>query len=262
MKTVITAFAFIIPVTLASPVPCVSGAYATYQALSGGCSVGDAVFTNFSALSFVNSAGVPALTADEIEVIPGGTPTDATLTFVYLSATGAPTPVTLSSSGQLFSFGLNFDITVSPSSLSGIQMASTFSNTSPGSVSTTKTAQLIGGPTFAPSTVSDGGVSNAMGTYNGAIIPVSGVGTFLITDTTSLQAQSGSVTQAGFENFFDLTPASNAATPELGTLVLLGAGLIFLSLTGRATRKRRVKPVPPPSGIQIARLIPNRQVVS
>ncbi len=235
MKTLITALC-ILPVAFAAPA-CVTGTYASYQALSSGCSIGDAAFSNFSALSFVNSGVVP-LTASEIEVIPSGTPTDAILTFVYLNADGTATPVTVNSSGQIFAFGLNFDVAASPSTLTGIQMASTFSNTSPGSVSTTKTAELLGGPTFSPSTVSDGGVSNAMGTYSGTLIPVSGVGTFFITDATSLQAQSGSVTQTGFENSFLLTPASTT-TPEVGSLAMLGSGLVFLGLIASSTRKRR-----------------------
>lgn len=241
MKTVLTAVCLcLVPAALASPAACVTGTYASYQALSGGCSVGDAVFSNFSGLAFVNT-GIDALTPSEIDVIPSGTSTDAMLTFVYLNSNGVATPVTVDSNGQIFAFGFDFDVTVSPSILTGIQIASTFSNTTPGSVSTTKTAQLEGGPTFAPSTVSDGGVSNPMGTYDGVLIPVSGVGTFVISDTTSLQAQTGSVTQAGFDNTFDLA-ASNATTPEVGSFVMIGSGLVFLSvLTGSNRRRKRTK---------------------
>lgn len=241
MKTLITIVCLSIPAASASTA-CVTGSYASYQALSGGCSIGDAMFSNFSALSFVNSPGVPKLANTEIQVIPSGSPTDATLTFVYLNDLGIDTPVTLNAAGQLFAFGLTFDIAVSPSVLDAIQMASTFSNTNPGDVSATKTAQLLaGGPEFT-STVSSGGASNVMGTYDGGLTPVSGTGTFMINDTTSLQAQSGAVTQVGFENSFVLTPGDAAPTAEVGSLIMLGSGLIFLGLLGTsAGARKRVK---------------------
>ena len=238
MKIFISALCFCVVPALALPTACVTGTYASYQALSGGCTIGDAMFSNFSSLSFVNSPGVGTLTASEIEVIPSGSATDALLSFVYLDANAAPSPVTLNQNGQIFSFGLSFDLLVSPSTLTGIQMSSTFSNTSPGSASASKTAQLLSGGPAITSTVNDGGISNALGTYAGAVMPVSGVGTFLITDTTSLQAQTGSVTQSGFTNSFLLTPASTA-TPEIGSLAMIGSGLVFLSMVASSTRKRR-----------------------
>lgn len=238
MKIFISALCFCVVPALALPTACMTGTYASYQALSGGCTIGDAMFSNFSSLSFVNSPGVAPLTASEIEVIPSGTSTDALLSFVYLDANAAPSPVTLNQNGQIFSFGLSFDLLVSPSTLTGIQMSSTFSNTSPGSASASKTAQLLSGGPAITSTVNDGGISNALGTYAGAVMPVSGVGTFLITDTTSLQAQTGSVTQSGFTNSFLLTPASTA-TPEIGSLAMIGSGLVFLSMVASSTRKRR-----------------------
>jgi len=236
MKILITALCLCVVPAVAAPA-CVTGTYASYQALSGGCTVGDGTFSNFSNLSFVNSPGVPTLTASEIEVIPSGTATEDLLTFVYLNANAVPTPVTVNQNGQIFSVGLSFDVLVTPSALSGIQMDSTFSNTAPGGVSASKTAQLPTGGAIT-STVNDGGVSNAMGTYFGSVMPVTGVGTFLITDTTSLQAQTGSVTQAGFANAFLLTPPT-AATPEVGSLAMIGSGLVFLGMAGNATRRRK-----------------------
>jgi hypothetical protein len=189
----------------------------------------------------VNSPGVPQLTSSEILVTPSGTATDAALSFVYLNAAGAVAPVTVNQLGQIFSFGLSFQVLVSPSALAGIQMDSTFGNTSPGSASATKTAQLQTGGPMVTSTVSDGGISNPTGTYTGTLMPVSGVGTFIITDTTSLQAQSGSVTQSGFANSFLLNAASTT-TPEPRTFATIGAGLIFLSLIASSTRKRHRQP--------------------
>ena len=143
---------------------CVTGSYTSYVALgAGGCLVGDATFNNFSGLGFVNSAGVPALTTDQIQIVPSGSLTNATLTFVYVSSPGGPpTPVTVSTTGAIFSFGFSYDLVVSPSNLSSVQMSSTFSNTAQGGVSSTKNAQL-GGSTFT-SQVSDNNTSNALAT--------------------------------------------------------------------------------------------------
>ncbi len=237
MKTLITVLCVGAIPALAAPA-CVMGTYASYQALAGGCSIGDATFSNFSSLLFLNSPGVPALTSSQIEVIPSGTSTSDMLTFVYLNAAGAPTPVTVNANGQIFSFGMNFQIVVTPSALTGIQMSSTFSNTMPGSVSATKTIQPVGGPILVSSTVNDAGISHALGTLSGLVMPVSGVGAFLVTDTTSLQAQTGSVTQVGFANSFNIGPISTA-TPEIASQAMIGGGLVFLSLVANSMRKRK-----------------------
>jgi len=237
MKTLITVLCVGAIPALAAPA-CVSGTYASYQALAGGCSIGDATFSNFSGLTFLNSPGVPALTASEIEVIPSSAATTDMLTFVYLNAAGAPTPVTVNTNGQIFSFGMSFQIVATPSALTGIQMSSTFANTMPGSVSATKSIQPIGGGTAVSSTVNDGGTSHALGTVNGLVMPVSGVGAFLVTDTTSLQAQTGIVTQAGFSNSFILGPIV-APTPEIASQAMIGGGLVFLSLLANSMRKRK-----------------------
>jgi hypothetical protein len=237
MKILIPALFLCVAPAFAAPA-CVTGTYASYQALSGGCMIGNALFTNFSSLSFVNSPGVGTLTPSEIDVIPSGIPTDDMLTFEYLNAAGTPTPVIVNQNGQIFSFGMSFDIVVNPGSLTGIEMSSTFGNTAPGSASASKSAQPLGGGPAITSTVNDGGISNAMGTYSGAVMPITGSGTFLITDTTSLQAQTGAVTQSGFANSFLLAPGTTA-TPEIGSLAMIGSGLVFLSMVANSTRRRK-----------------------
>ncbi|HEV1284527.1 MAG TPA: hypothetical protein VNU44_04425 [Bryobacteraceae bacterium] len=237
MKLLIPALCLCVVPALAAPA-CATGTYASYQALSGGCSIGNALFSNFSALSFVNSPGVGTLTPGEIEVIPSGSLSDDVLTFMYLNAAGSPTPVTLNQNGQVFSLGLSYDIVVTPGSLTGIEMSSTFGNTAPGSASASKTAQPVGGGSAITSTVNDGGISNSQGTYSGAVMPVTGAGTFLITDTTSLQAQTGSATQSGFANSFLVSPGATA-TPEIGSLTMIGSGLVFLSMIASSTRRRK-----------------------
>ena len=236
MKTLITVLCVGAIPALAAPA-CVSGTYASYQALAGGCSIGDATFSNFSGLTFLNSPGVPALTASEIEVIPSSTATSDLLTFVYLNAAGAPTPVTVNTNGQVFSFGMSYQIVVTPSALTGIQMSSTYGNTMPGSISASKTIQPVGGGPMVTSTVTDAGTNHVMATYNGLVVPVSGVGAFLVTDTTSLQAQTGVVTEAGFANTFNIGPF--APTPEIASQAMIGGGLVFLSLLANSMRKRK-----------------------
>jgi hypothetical protein len=238
MKTLLPALCLCVVPMMAAPAACVTGTYASYEALASGCSIDDAVFSNFSTLSFVNTL-VAQLPASQILVIPSGTLTDVFLTFEYLNAAGAPSAVSLSSAGQIFSMGFNYQITVSPSKLSSIQMDSTFSNTAPGSVSATKTAQLLGGGPTYTSTVSDNGVSNVLGTQTGTVMPVAGTGTFVITDTTSLQAQTGAVAQSNFANSFVLSPATN--TPEVQSLAMIGSGLVFLGLISASTRKKGQK---------------------
>jgi hypothetical protein len=238
MKTLIPVLCLCVVPAFAAPTACLPGTYASYQALSGGCTIGNALFSNFSNLSFVNSPGVGTLTPGEIEVIPSGNSTDDMLTFVYMNANATPTPVTVNQNGQVFSLGLSYDIVVTPGSLTGIEMSSTFGNTAPGSASASKSAQPVGGGPAITSTVNDGGISNLLGTYNGAVIPVTGSGTFLITDTTSLQAQTGSVTQSGFANSF-LVSSGTTATPEIGSLAMIGSGLVFLSMVASSTRRRR-----------------------
>jgi hypothetical protein len=237
MKLLIPALCLCVVPALAAPA-CATGTYASYQALSGGCSIGNALFSNFSALSFVNSPGVGTLTPSEIEVIPSGSLSDDMLTFMYLNGVGTPTAVTVNQNGQVFSLGFSYDIVVTPGSLTGIEMSSTFGNTAPGSASASKTAQPVGGGSAITSTVNDGGISNSQGTYSGAVMPVTGAGTFLITDTTSLQAQTGMVTQSGFGNSFLISSAATA-TPEIGSLAMIGSGLVFLSMIASSTRRRK-----------------------
>lgn len=245
MKTLIIALCLSVVPALASPTGCVAGTYQSYVALSGGCTIGDALFSNFSGLTFVNSPGVSTLATDQIQVMPSGTSTDAMLTFVFLDTNGDPLPVTLNTNGQIFSMGLSFDVVVSPSNLTGIQMGATFSNTAPANVSASKSVQLLAGGPQITSTVNDEGISNALGNHLGTLMPVSGVGTFLVTDTTSLQAQTGSVSEASFTNSFFLGPQT-VPTPEIGSLLMIGTGLVFVSALASSTRRRkRAKGVDP-----------------
>ncbi|HWZ34309.1 MAG TPA: hypothetical protein VNX18_23385 [Bryobacteraceae bacterium] len=223
----------------ALPAACNTGTYTSYVALgSTGCTDGDATFSNFSGLNFQNF-GISGLTTDEIQVIPGGTLLAPTLTFLYLNATGAPTPVTVNVNGQQFAMGFNYLMTLSGAVLRDIQMDSVFNNTTPGSVSATKGAQLQTGGTVFTSTVNDQGANNASANHVGNVVPTSGTGVWVITDGVSLQAQSGGVaTQTSFENLFILDQITTN-TPETATMLMMGTGLIGLSLLSRRRRGSR-----------------------
>jgi len=232
----VTAFA---AVAYATPA-CITGTYASYVALgSGGCVLGDSTVGTFSNLSFVNTPDVPPLPAADIEVVAGGTLTAPTLTFIYTNAAGVPTPVNLNTNGSVFSFGFNYQMTPNGANLTSIQEDSTFSNTTPGSVSATKSVQLQSGGTVFTSTVSDQGTShNPSATLPGSIVPVTGSGTWVIADTISLQAQTGGlVSSSGVENLFVLTATSG--TPEPLTAFMIGSGLLCLGLV--APRRRSTK---------------------
>src|SRR5262249_44529538 len=146
---------------------------------------------------------------------------------------------TVNQNGQIFSFNLNYQMTLTGASLIDIQMASTFSNTNPGSASATKNAQLLSGGTIFTSTVNDGGISNPLNTYTSPMIPVSGTGVWIISDTTSLQAQTGgAVTQSGFANLFTLQ-ATPTSVPEPMTALIIGSGLICVGLVSRRRRAQQ-----------------------
>jgi hypothetical protein len=218
---------------------CVTGSYTSYIALgAGGCTAGYATFSNFSALSFTN-IGISALTSDQIQVVPDGTLLAPTLTFIYVNPAGGSAPVTVNQSGQQFAMGFNYLMTLTGAVLSDIQIDSSFANTTPGSASVTKNASLSGGGSFT-STVNDQGVSNAQSNHVGNLVATTGTGVWLISDGTSLQAQvGGSVTQVNFENLFTLTPSVTTGSPETGTILLMGTGLICLGLLFR--KRQNVK---------------------
>jgi hypothetical protein len=46
------------------------------------------------------------------------------------------------------------------------------------------------------------------------------------------------VTQSGFANSF-LVSSGTTATPEIGSLAMIGSGLVFLSMVASSTRRRR-----------------------
>jgi len=216
-------------VVSAFAVPCATGTYASYQALgSGGCTVGDATFSNFGAFGFTNSVGVPTIGTGNLLVTPGGTALDPTLTFTYVVGS-TPTPETVNQSGQIFSFDFVYMVTFTGATLANIQMDTTEVNTNGGGVAATKNAQQISGGTVFTSQASDGGVDHSIPTLiTGANTSTSGAGPWNIQDTVSLQAQNGTATQDNFENLYTLQ--ASTGTPETDTVLLMGSGLLCIGL--------------------------------
>jgi hypothetical protein len=224
----------------ASPA-CVTGTYTSYQALgAGGCTLGDETFDNFSLLSFSNSLGVSSLSTDQILVTPSLNGLEDSLAYSYQTgAGGTPITITVNQPGQTFAFNFLYQAQIAgPNTLGSLQMTSDFSNTSPGSASASKNAQLAGGGPIFTSSVTDGGASNPAATYSGPITAVTGGGgLFNVGDAISLQAQAGSASSTGFtNNFFETTPTSDA--PEAATVFLLGGGLLIIGFIHRRTASR------------------------
>jgi hypothetical protein len=223
---------------------CTAGTYDTYVALgSGGCSLGGETFSNFSlAPSFTNSLGVPTLANDQILITPTTVGNTEALAFSYETMTGAPLIISLTDSNQVFAFSFGYVATPGPTtSLSSIQMTSTFSNTTPGSVSATKNGQALTGGTLFTSAVADNGMNNVSNTYLGPVTAVTnGTTAYDIRDAISLQAQTGSVTDSGFANDF-VTSVVTTTTPEPPASLLIGGGLLLISsLVRRVSRNKRM----------------------
>jgi hypothetical protein len=230
---------------MAAPM-CTTGTYDTYVALgAGGCSLGGETFSNFSSSpSFTNSLGVPTLANTQILITPTVTGNDETLAVSYETLTGAPLVISLIDGDQVFAFSFAYVATPGPATtLSSIQMTSTFSNISPGAVSATKNAQAESGGTLFTSAATDGGVSNLNNTYLGPVTAVTGGTTaFNVKDAISLEAEFGAVSDTGFANRFVTSPVM-AGVPEPPALLLIGGGLLVISSVARrvTSRNKRIK---------------------
>jgi len=223
---------------MAAPM-CTTGTYDTYFALgAGGCTLGGETFSGFNInppVFITNTTGVPT-SMTQILITPTAVGNDETLAFSYETTTGAPLVISLTDGAQLFALGFSYIATPAASTaLTSMQMTSTFSNTTPGSVSATKNAQANSGGAVFTSAVSDGGVSNVSNTYLGPVTPITGGTTiFSVRDTISLQAQTGAVSDTGFSNIFVTPPV-----PEPPASILIGGGLLLISSLVRRVNSRK-----------------------
>ncbi len=172
----------------ATPSTCAGASYTAYEALgSGGCTVGDELFSNFSALSFSNSLGVPSIPTTDIIITPSVSSNVDSLLFSYtnLPVTANQTATVLGEgNAQLLAYDFTFLVTPNPNPLLYIQMKSTISNTNAAGVSAVKDASN-GGP-MVNSQADDGGVAHAsLTSVIGPITASSGGGAFKPCSTPS-----------------------------------------------------------------------------
>lgn len=235
MKVFITALIIMSVPAFATVSTCTAGTYASYQALSGGCSIGDAVFTGFSNLGSISGA--------DLLVTPEMTSNGATLTFTYVDSSGTASPETVSG-GQTFSLSLNYQVDVS-GQLTGLETSSQYSSLS-GGVETNS----ISGAGKSGSESNNGFSFYGVTTLNSPVLSTSGSGLITISNLITLNSGTmGYVSQNAFINTLDYTsqpliindpsPDGGDPAPEVQSLSMIGSGLIALSIVSRFWRKNR-----------------------
>lgn len=233
VKVLITALILASIPAFATVSTCTTGTYTSYQALSGGCSIGDAVFTGFSGLSGISGA--------DVQITPTMTSNGATLTFTYVNG-GSASPETVQY-GQTFSLSLNYQVDVS-GQLTGIETGSQYSSVSGG----TETASLTGaGQTVSES--NNGFSYYGVYTLNSRLATTSSTGTINISNLITLNSGSmGYVSQNAFINTLDYTStpvivnvpdSGDDPAPEIQSLSMIGSGLVALGIFSRFRRKNR-----------------------
>lgn len=237
MKVLITALIITSIPAWATVSTCTTGTYASYQALSGGCSIGDAVFTGFSGLSGISGS--------DVQITPTMTSSGATLTFTYVDSSGNASPETVQY-GQTFSLSLNYQVDVS-GQLTGLETGSQYSSFSGG----TETASISGaGQSVSES--NNGFSFYGVYTLNSSLKSTNATGTINISNLVTLNSGSmGYVAQNAFINTLDYTstpiivndpspiPGADPAAPEVQSLLMMGSGLVALGLFSRFRRKNR-----------------------
>ncbi len=215
---------------------CGTASYATYAGMSGGCTVGDETFSNFSALSISGTVGLTLPEAD-ILITPEVAGGVDELVFSYQSLPSSnPGPTELGvGAGENFGYSFNFIVTPDPNPVIDIQMTSNIGVTGTGNVSAVKNVST-GGTVYTSS--ANNGLADF--TYpslvSGPVVSIPGTSAFTVQDSISLQGQVGTANQENFTNLFT-EGAVSTATPEPATTLLIGTGLLCFGLT----RKFRVR---------------------
>jgi hypothetical protein len=229
----------ILPIALAaaawgSPTACVSGTYASYQALgSGGCTVGDETFSNFGDFSFTNTLNVDTIDTSNLVITPSviGGVDELVFTYQDLPTTsgGFPTSTDVGvAGGQTFSYNFSYTITPSPNPIVDIQMLSTILNTNGASVSAVKD---FNSDSNASSANDNGTEHPTLTSVSGPVVSVaSTTGPYTVLDTISLEGQNGIAEQQDFTNEFTEGPFSSTV-PEPSSMLLIASGLICFGVT-------------------------------
>lgn len=220
---------------------CTSGTYASYQSLgSGGCMVGNEVFSNFGSLSFSGTIGETFPNTDLIvspTVVTSITGNVDELTFTYTSLPAGNFSSTVAgvTASEILGYSFMYQVTPSPNPVADIQMTSELGTTGTGNVSAVK--QVNPGGTITQSSVNNGMTDFTLPSLvSGLQEPVSGTSAFDVQDAISLQAQTGTAQQENFVNLFTEGSAATV-TPEPSTTLLIGSGLLCFGLV----RRRRAR---------------------
>ncbi len=217
MKALITSFVCLCVVpALAAPLICIQGNGASHQALRDRCPGADASFVN-SPQSDPDQAG-----------------TDTTVPDM---------------TGPLFA-PLNLQVLMNLGPLTDSQMKSLFGKDASENADPTTSAQLPASGSGASATLNS---PNSPATTNAVSMPVGiGMGMDPLPPPGGSVAQGGTVAEAGSAS--PSVPVPNAttdpvaaaastpaaATPETGSIAMIGSGLVFLSLVASSTRKRKL----------------------
>jgi hypothetical protein len=199
----------------ATPVTCTPGTLASYQALDGGCSIGDKVFSGFV---FSQHTG-PAITSAQITVTPVTGP-DIGLTF---SST-----VYTASGLTILDYSLNYNTTTlsGNATIVGLKEILSASFTGAGQVTVDDNGFTSGVIPFHMST-NDSAVTNKFMDS----ISVSATNSVSSSYDLFANAAGGSATISSVTNLF-------VQTPEPNSLLLMGSGALALVLSRLRERRR------------------------
>lgn len=218
---------------------CTSGTYASYEALSSGCTVGDELFSNFSSLSFSGTLGLTISTSD-IVITPevSGDVDELVFTYQDLPAGNYSSTVAGVTADQILGYDFTYLVTPDSNPVTGMQMISDIGNTGSGSVSAVK--DILIASTLYESSANNGTTDYTLPTLvSGPTTALPGSSAFTVQDTISLQGQTGTAQQQDYTNLF--TEGAISEVPEPSAALLIGTGLICVGLTRklRADRARR-----------------------
>ncbi len=220
---------------MAASIPaCVTGSYASYEALTGGCVIDNLLFSNFSDLESSTSAGM-TLAATAIMVTPTLVSLDEGLTFSALWSVATPNGLdsvllfsvqTVNGATTLDDLGLAFKGAVAGNGASG--------------VTETYCVGSVLGTAHCPSSIQTIALGNPSSGSSGPLTK-----SFTATDALSIAKDisvSSGIASGGAASTASITMVSNTYS-QMGVVaepmpfLLLGSGLLGIALMRRRTMR-------------------------